>query len=201
MPIFKLIYWLALIVQIAIRMPYERRRRHIHLAIDRADCLEQTLVGQLFLGLIAIPAAYSATSWLCRADYPIDRRTQQRMGTLGTLLMAIALWLFYHSHRDLDANWSPSLQLRDEHQLVTNGVYRRIRHPMYASQWLWSIAQALLLPNWIAGWSGLLSFAPLYFLRVPREEAMMREQFGTAYRDYEERTGRIIPRPKRDPRH
>lgn len=194
MPIFKLIYWLGLLGQIMIRLPYERRRQQVRLAVDRADRLEQTVVGLLFVGVLALPAVYSATSWLRRADYPVDQRTQRRMGIAGTLLMAIALWLFSRSHRDLDLNWSPSLQLRDEHQLIANGVYRRIRHPMYASQWLYSLAQALLLPNWIAGCAGLLAFAPLYSIRVPREEAMMREQFGAAYSDYERRTGRIIPR-------
>ena len=40
------------------------------------------------------------------------------------------------------------------YMLVTNGIYRRIRHPMYSAFWLWAIAQALLLPNWIAGPAG-----------------------------------------------
>jgi hypothetical protein len=53
---------------------------------------------------------------------------------------------------------------------------------MYASMWLWGIGQALVLQNWIAGWAGLVSFAPLYLLRVPREEQMMLEssEVGTA---------------------
>ncbi|MCL6613199.1 MAG: hypothetical protein K6U03_01040 [Firmicutes bacterium] len=58
-------------------------------------------------------------------------------------------------------------------QLVTQGIYGTIRHPMYASQLLWGIAQALLLQNWIAGPAGLAAFLPLYLVRVPREERMM----------------------------
>ncbi len=77
--------------------------------------------------------------------------------------------------------------------LVTGGVYRYIRHPMYASMWLWGIAQALLLWNWIAGWASLVLFLPLYVLRVPREERMMHEYFGDAYRTYMNRTARVIP--------
>lgn len=91
MPIFKLIYWLGLLGQIMIRLPYERRRQQVRLAVDRADRLEQTVVGLLFVGVLALPAVYSATSWLRRADYPVDQRTQRRMGIAGTLLMAIAL--------------------------------------------------------------------------------------------------------------
>jgi protein-S-isoprenylcysteine O-methyltransferase Ste14 len=65
---------------------------------------------------------------------------------------------------------------------------------MYASQWLWSLAQMLLLPNWIAGWSSLATFLPLYLSRVPNEERMMLDHFGDAYRAYAERTGRVLPR-------
>jgi len=65
---------------------------------------------------------------------------------------------------------------------------------MYASIWLWGIAQALVLQNWIAGWASLVLFLPMYVLRVPREEQLMLEQFGEAYRMYMNQTGRVIPR-------
>jgi protein-S-isoprenylcysteine O-methyltransferase Ste14 len=65
---------------------------------------------------------------------------------------------------------------------------------MYSAHWLWGIAQALLIHNWIAGLASLVIFLPLYLLRVSREEQMMLEQFGEEYRLYMRRTGRIIPR-------
>ena len=69
---------------------------------------------------------------------------------------------------------------------------------MYASEWLWIVAQALLLRNRIAGPAGAASFLPLYALRVPREERMMLERFGEEYRAYMTGTGRVIPRlPRR----
>ena len=79
------------------------------------------------------------------------------------------------------------------HTRITKGAYRLIRHPMYASIWLWGIAQTLLLQNWIAGWASLVLFLPMYVLRVPREEQLMLEQFGEAYRAYMNQTRRIIP--------
>ena len=76
----------------------------------------------------------------------------------------------------------------------TQGIYGLLRHPMYASQWLWSLAQPLLLHNWIAGFIGLLAFIPLYFIRVPKEERMMEDAFGAEYRAYRDRVGGVIPR-------
>lgn len=78
--------------------------------------------------------------------------------------------------------------------LVETGVYRYIRHPMYAAFWLWGIAQVLLLHNWICGMSYLVSFLPMYLLRVPQEEQMMIDTFGEQYQEYTTRTGRVIPK-------
>ena len=79
-------------------------------------------------------------------------------------------------------------------ELVTTGPYRWVRHPMYAAIWLWSLAQGLMLANWLAGWAAVATLAPLYWIRTPREERMMIAQFGDAYRDYMTRTGRLVPR-------
>jgi protein-S-isoprenylcysteine O-methyltransferase Ste14 len=157
------------------------------------DVSERTLVGLVFVGMFFIPAVYALTSWLDRAEYRLPEETKVRVGGVGTVIMAVAVWLFWRSHVDLGRNWSPSLQLWEGHTLVTKGVYHSIRHPMYASMWLWGIAQALLLQNWISGWASLMLFLPLYLLRVPREEQMMLEHFGEAYRAYIDRTERIIP--------
>jgi protein-S-isoprenylcysteine O-methyltransferase Ste14 len=86
------------------------------------------------------------------------------------------------------------LEITTQHALVTEGVYRRIRHPMYASMWLWIVAQALLLQNWIVGVAGVVGLVPLYLIRVPREEQMMLDHFGEDYQAYVARTGRIVPR-------
>lgn len=189
----KRLYFLGLLAQVAIRAPHERRRRKTRLEVDLADGPERSLVGLLSVGILLVPVVYALAPWLDRADYSLSPEAERRAGGLGAVLMALSLLLYERSHADLGQNWSPSLQLRDGHALVTRGVYRYIRHPMYASEWLWSIAQALLLRNWIAGCAGALTFLPLYVLRVPREERMMLDQFGEEYRAYVERTGRIVP--------
>lgn len=192
--VFKALYFLGLLAEVAIRAPHERRRRRTRMAVDRAGATERSLVGLLFLGVFFVPAVYAFTPWLDRADYRLSPGVGGRIGGVGAAIMALAVWVFWRSHADLGRNWSPSLQLREGHALVCRGVYGPVRHPMYASQWLWGTAQALLLQNWIAGWAGLVSFLPLYLSRVQREEQMMLEQFGEEYRAYMLRTGRIFPR-------
>ena len=76
---------------------------------------------------------------------------------------------------------------------MTSGLFSRIRHPMYTSFWLWAFSQSLLIPNWFAGLTGLVMVGLLYFRRVHREEAMLRETFGRPYEDYMRRTKRLVP--------
>jgi protein-S-isoprenylcysteine O-methyltransferase Ste14 len=103
------------------------------------------------------------------------------------------LWLFYRAHADLGTNWSVSLELREKHKLVTQGVYRRIRHPMYTAILLQATAQALLLPNWVAGPACLLAFLLMLALRLGPEERMMLDAFAGDYATYIGRTKRLIP--------
>jgi protein-S-isoprenylcysteine O-methyltransferase Ste14 len=110
------------------------------------------------------------------------------------VILAGSLVVFYFSHRDLIANWSPTLEIRKDHTLITSGIYAFIRHPMYASQLLWVIATPLLMQNWLAGPLYLLFFIPYYFLRVGAEEKMMLDTFGSQYRDYMDKVGGLFPK-------
>jgi len=151
---------------------------------------ELILIAVLFLGTVLLPALYLFTPLLSAADY----RSPAWALPTGAALMAAALWLFWRSHVDLGPNWSVTLEVREGQQLVTHGVYSRIRHPMYAAIWLFSAAQALLLANWVAGYAALLTFALMYFVRIPREERMMLDSFGQRYSAYMAQTGRLLPR-------
>ncbi len=155
--------------------------------------LEKLLMGLAAIGLLVLPLLYVLTPRLDFADYHLPTWA----GCPGAPVFAVALWLLWRSHADLGRNWSARVEIREGQSLVTDGVFRHIRHPMYAAHWLWAMAQALLLQNWIAGPALLATFLPLYLVRVPREEQMMLEQFGEEYRSYMSRTGRIMPRLSR----
>jgi protein-S-isoprenylcysteine O-methyltransferase Ste14 len=109
-------------------------------------------------------------------------------------VLAAGTWLFWRSHADLGVNWSARLALRDRHDLVTAGVYARVRHPMYAALIISGAGQALVLANLIAGFSLLAAALVFYSIRIPREERMMIDAFGDRYRTYMARTGRVFPR-------
>lgn len=137
-----------------------------------------------------LPILYLFTPWLTFADY----RLPILAAWCGSAILGMALWLFWRSHAKLGKNWSRTLELRHGPQVVRHGVYRSVRHPMYASILLWDLAQGLLLQNWLAGWAALVTFGILCLVRIPREEQMMCEFFGQEYQDYRQQTGRFFPR-------
>jgi len=128
--------------------------------------------------------------WLKIADYKIP----VPLSTIGSAIFICSLWLLWRSHVGLAQNFSPWLYIRINHSLVTSGVYKRIRHPMYLSFWLWALGQVLLIPNWIAGPLSLISFYPIYVFRVEREEEQLTDYFGNEYKEYQKKTGRILPK-------
>jgi len=190
MSIFTAVYFIALIIEIIIRVPLERKRKQEKMSERRVTRQEQILLGLLTLGGFIVPLIYAATNWLDFADY----RLPTWAGWLGALLTAGALFVFWRAHDDLGLNWSPSLEIREKHELITRGIYGVIRHPMYASQWLLVIAQPLLLQNWIAGFLNLLVFIPFYLLRVKAEEQLMLEKFGNQYQAYMQRVDAVLPK-------
>ncbi len=190
MNVFKIAYWAGLVIQIAVRAPYSKGWKSGPKTVQRVSQTEKVLLGLLTLGNFVIPLIYSVTRWLDFANYSLPAW----MGWAGVFLLACALLVFWRGHADLKTNWSPTLEIRQDHTLVTGGIYRTIRHPMYASQWLWCLAQILLLQNWLAGPAGLIFFIPFYFLRVQAEERMMLDRFGDQYREYMQKTGGVLPK-------
>jgi protein-S-isoprenylcysteine O-methyltransferase Ste14 len=85
------------------------------------------------------------------------------------------------------------LEVQENHQLITEGVYRRIRHPMYSSLLIYATGHALLVPNYIAGPAFVVAMISLIAYRLSAEERMMVEEFGEDYREYCRRTKLLIP--------
>jgi protein-S-isoprenylcysteine O-methyltransferase Ste14 len=188
--LFQYSYLAGLIVGSFIRALYLRKYKQDRKAIFREEGFAVGLLASLWGVTILLPLLYIFTRWLSPADYDLPAWA----GYIGIVVFAAAMWLLWRSHADLGINWRVTTELREKHTLVTSGVFRHVRHPMYSAHWLWGIAQALLIHNWVAGLASLVIIIPLHIFRVRREEHMMLEQFGEEYRAYTSQTGRIFPR-------
>lgn len=177
---------------LTIRGVFARRARRAKV-VSKADPLDRLLILLVGIGQVVLPCLVVTQPLLAFAG----RAQPQGCTIAGVVVMLAGLRLFWRSHADLGESWSVTLELNADHRLVTEGLYRDVRHPMYASFLVMGVGQALLVANWIAGLSGLAATALLMAVRLPREEAMMIEQFGDQYRDYRRRVGAVLPRWQR----
>ena len=186
--IAKAVYVAATLTMFVIRAPHGNLSRTVKVARSYRGAREAVVLAFAWIGFL-VPIIWLASPALSFAEY------QLRPGPFiaGVAGLVLGLWLFHRSHADLGANWSVTLEIRQNHQLVTRGIYRRIRHPMYASLLLYGFGQALVVPNWIAGPMYVVSMAILFGFRVGPEEAMMLETFGNQYSEYMTHTKRLIP--------
>jgi protein-S-isoprenylcysteine O-methyltransferase Ste14 len=112
---------------------------------------------------------------------------------LGFALGLASLGFWTWTQVALGKHWSPQLQLREKHHLVTSGPYARIRHPLYTAMFGYGASLALVTANIVFVFLAVIVFAGM-FARVPREEEMMTKEFGDEYRQYMKKTGRFFPR-------
>jgi protein-S-isoprenylcysteine O-methyltransferase Ste14 len=144
----------------------------------------------LFFVLIAILVLYAMDHpWMQTLDFYLPSWLRWLGFFIGLLSIALIIWV----QIELDRQFSPQLQLRQGHQLITSGPYSRVRHPLYAALDVFGLSLALVSANWFFVGFFVLSLVGLY-LRVPKEEQMMLDQFGNEYRAYMQRTGRYFPK-------
>jgi protein-S-isoprenylcysteine O-methyltransferase Ste14 len=171
-----------------IRMPYIRRGRGIKVASKRVG-LREAVRAKLSAVAFLVPLVWIATPLFSFAEYPL----QPTIFAAGVLCMAAGLWLFHRSHANLGESWSSELEMREQHRLVTVGVYGRVRHPMYSAFLLLALSAVLVIPNWVAGPAYFILWVSVLALRIGPEERMMLEEFGREYEAYMGRTRRLVP--------
>jgi len=109
------------------------------------------------------------------------------------VLMAGAVALFDASSRAMGKNWAIVAQTRSDHVLVQNGPFRWMRNPIYVALSLFMFAMAIAFGHVRNLVVAIPVFALGTWMRVVREEGLLRAQFGAAYDEYTARVKRFVP--------
>ena len=112
---------------------------------------------------------------------------------LGFALGLASLGFWTWTQAVLGTEWSPQLQLREKHHLITTGPYNQIRHPIYTSLFVYTTSLAIVTANVVFAVLTLAVIA-VFSIRVPKEEEMMIKEFGEEYKAYMQRTGMFFPK-------
>ena len=128
-------------------------------------------------------------AWMAWSKIGLPEWTRWIGFGLGVICVFGIYWLF----SSIGSGITPTSGTRNQHKLVTNGIYRYIRHPLYTFGSSMFIAFGMMADNWFISAMGILAFIGMA-VRTPKEEANLIEKFGDEYREYMKRTGRFLPK-------
>ncbi len=112
--------------------------------------------------------------------------------TLGLALMVAGVAVCVWARFTIADNWSGDVQIKQDHELVVDGPYRWVRHPIYSGLLLMFAGTALAIGEWRGVLAVALAAAALW-RKLGLEEAVMRRQFGPAYQAYAGRVRALVP--------
>lgn len=112
--------------------------------------------------------------------------------TIGNVLL---IWWVQWA---LDVQFDTTLHIQADHQLITHGPYRWVRHPMYSALFLLGLGWLLLTANWFIGAPLIVGIVLVVLMRIENEEKVLINLFGAEYRDYMQNTGRFLPKLSHD---
>jgi len=111
---------------------------------------------------------------------------------LGAGLSAVGYALVFLSGLALGRQYSQEVTIQADHQLITHGAYRYIRHPRYLGIILLAIGVPLVFRSWI-GLMAWFLFTCVLVLRIRDEEALLHKEFGMEWEEYSNRSWRLLP--------
>jgi protein-S-isoprenylcysteine O-methyltransferase Ste14 len=111
----------------------------------------------------------------------------------GLIIFAFFSWLQVFSYKSLKEYYAQEILIHKNHNLITGGIYRFIRHPQYLSQILCDLGAGIALLNFIVIPAVLLLELPLFILRAKKEDDLLQKHFGEEFTVYKKRSGFFIP--------
>ncbi|MBN1318473.1 MAG: isoprenylcysteine carboxylmethyltransferase family protein [Anaerolineales bacterium] len=194
--VFRVAFWFIFGGMIAIQLYFSSRTR---LSGERktteiksksemgAHTVFRVIRTLLFIVILVLNALNP--SWLKVLSVPFPDWVRWLGIVLGLASYVVYIW----SRAALGRYWSSRLRVSEKHDLVIEGPYARIRHPIYLAMICYLTSLTLVSSHLFFIVVLLFSIIDLA-LRIPKEEQMMIEEFGDTYREYIKRTGRLLPK-------
>lgn len=114
------------------------------------------------------------------------------VGTIGLSISVIGAVIACTSRFILGKNWSLSVQKKVDHQLIQNGIYKTVRHPIYTGLLLLFIGNAIIVGDYRAIIAVIIVFVS-FWLKLKKEEKLLTKTFGSQYTEYKKKTKALIP--------
>lgn len=191
--IFRIVFFLVLILTFLISGTFRRKAR------ESGDVIERRAEGGVVVFMRLVFALPLFIALLLYIFYPQAIAWSQVMLAswfryLAAIVAILCIPLIYWVFRSIGKNISETVLTKNNHQLVTHGPYKWVRHPLYASALFLLFSLSIMAANWFLFFyciAGLLIFR---YLVVPAEETKLIDRFGERYVEYKRNTGALAPR-------
>ena len=155
------------------------------------DSIRKDLLSFVLPAILVYSAGFGVCAWdLVRRQGKLFTLSAHSM--VGLALIVIGLTLTFVAASTLRRFYSPTLRVRRDHQLITHGLYRFVRHPFYTGVGTATVG-VLVYASSLVGLLILLALIPLVVNRIRIEEKMLTAEFGDSYRAYKKTTHKLIP--------
>ena len=190
--VFRLIILAVLVLTFGISAAYRKKSRDEEGVIERKDEGWPTLILRMVFALplfavLLLNIFYPRLLTWAKIDLPLYIRI---IGAVIAVICVPLVWWVFHSIGNFV---SETILTKDNHQLVTSGPYRRVRHPLYTSTLLLLFSISLVFGDWIVFGYTLAGVIAFRLLVIPAEEERLLDSFGEDYECYQSRTGALLP--------
>lgn len=116
----------------------------------------------------------------------------QMIRYIGLAFYLLFSWMQVWAFKVLGENYSQEILIIKNHQLITKGPFKLIRHPQYLSQILMDLGAAAATLSFILLPVALIQI-PFLFMRAALEDNLLQKHFGEDWKSYKQKTGSILP--------
>ncbi len=160
--------------------------------ISRQNEATSTKVGRLLIALslyLSFLAFIVNPSWMEWSSFDVQMWVRHLAVGAGLSALPLVYWVMI----SIGKNISETVLTKENHELVTHGPYRWVRHPLYSVSILMLMSVSLVAGNWFMMLMTTIAALGIVYLILPKEEAELVSKFGADYRAFQERTGRLLP--------
>ncbi|MDQ1524329.1 MAG: hypothetical protein QOE47_2253 [Pyrinomonadaceae bacterium] len=124
---------------------------------------------------------------------PLGQVFDIAVAALTVVLALGSVWLVMSAVGTLGRQWSLTARVLEGHKLISEGVYARVRHPIYTGMLGMLLATGLAASRPAALLAGLIVFWVGTLIRIRSEERLLRAAFGAEYDNYARRVPAVVP--------
>lgn len=184
----------AIFVMSAAISKYHRRRARM--SGDSISRRDEGRVAMLLRAAVALPLLLSFLAYMINPRWMAwsELALPVWVRWVGVGVGIVCLPLLWSLFRSIGSNISETVLTKINHELISTGLFRWIRHPLYTVSMSLFVAYGLMASNWWLLLFTAIGLVTIVVLVIPKEEAELIAKFGDEYRDYQKRVGKLVPR-------